>query len=463
MERRFTSRNATCITVIAQRVIDTAIIFIIIGVLSYIRHDEFTERYLLLSFCMLFVFHFVSGISNLYQAWQSLKLQHEVFTTMRTWSLSFAIFTLIAIYSLKQEIDWAIWTIWFSFVLIMLPLCRLTVRDVSSWISQKGFHSIKVAIAGSHPSAFKLAKRLKAAPWLGYRVIGIYEDGSPDNDESKAYRGNLVDLIHQAKTGNVDHVFVAMRMCENKKIESVISQLLDTKCSLEIVPDVTDFTLLQSTSEEVVGIPVVPLTTSPPQYGINRVCKRGEDIILATCILAIIFPLMLIIALAIKMTSKGPVIFRQTRYGIDGKAIEVYKFRTMKVMENGEAVRQVTRNDSRVTKVGAVLRKTSLDELPQFFNVLSGSMSIVGPRPHAVAHNEKYRNLIKGYMLRHKVKPGITGWAQVNGWRGETDTLEKMQKRVECDFYYIRNWSVWFDLKIISMTIIKGFRSTNAY
>ncbi|EPZ1324553.1 exopolysaccharide biosynthesis polyprenyl glycosylphosphotransferase, partial [Escherichia coli] len=170
-----------------------------------------------------------------------------------------------------------------------------------------------------------------------------------------------------------------------------------------------------------------------------------------------ISPILLIIACLIKLTSPGPIIFKQTRYGMDGKPIKVWKFRSMSVMENDNKVIQATKNDIRITKIGRLLRRTSLDELPQFFNVLFGGMSIVGPRPHAVAHNEQYRNLIEGYMLRHKVKPGITGWAQINGWRGETDTLEKMEKRVEFDLEYIREWSIWLDLKIIFLTIFKGF------
>ncbi|PLO77418.1 undecaprenyl-phosphate glucose phosphotransferase, partial [Klebsiella quasipneumoniae] len=175
----------------------------------------------------------------------------------------------------------------------------------------------------------------------------------------------------------------------------------------------------------------------------NMIFKRIEDIVISSIILLFISPILLIIACLIKLTSPGPIIFKQTRYGMDGKPIKVWKFRSMSVMENDNKVIQATKNDIRITKIGRLLRRTSLDELPQFFNVLFGGMSIVGPRPHAVAHNEQYRNLIEGYMLRHKVKPGITGWAQINGWRGETDTLEKMEKRVEFDLEYIREWSIW--------------------
>lgn len=193
------------------------------------------------------------------------------------------------------------------------------------------------------------------------------------------------------------------------------------------------------------------------------VFKRLEDIIISLCIIVLISPVLIAISLAVKVSSPGPIIFRQTRYGMDGKPIKVWKFRSMTVMENDSAIKQATKNDIRVTKTGRFLRRTSLDELPQFFNVLWGGMSIVGPRPHAVAHNEQYRSIIEGYMLRHKVKPGITGWAQINGWRGETDTIEKMQKRVEYDLEYIREWSIWFDLKIIFLTVFKGFVNKSAY
>ncbi len=197
--------------------------------------------------------------------------------------------------------------------------------------------------------------------------------------------------------------------------------------------------------------------------GANTIIKRLEDVLLSSLILCLIALPMLAISIAVKLSSPGPVFFRQKRYGIDGRPIEVWKFRSMRVMENGTDVVQATRGDNRITAVGAFLRRTSLDELPQFINVLLGDMSIVGPRPHAVAHNEQYRGQINSYMLRHKVKPGITGWAQVNGWRGETDTLDKMQKRVEHDLAYIHNWSLWWDLKIVFLTVFKGFIHKNAY
>jgi len=200
-----------------------------------------------------------------------------------------------------------------------------------------------------------------------------------------------------------------------------------------------------------------------PFRGVWRLVKRLEDLVLGTIFLTLLAPLMIAVALAVKLTSRGPVLFRQRRHGEDGVEFNVLKFRSMSVMENGAAVVQAQRNDPRITPVGAFLRRTSLDELPQFLNVLAGNMSIVGPRPHAVAHNELYRTKILEYMRRHKVKPGITGWAQVNGLRGETDTLEKMVARVEHDLQYIRRWSFWLDVKIVFLTVFGRKVRQNAY
>ncbi|HFO1752458.1 TPA: undecaprenyl-phosphate glucose phosphotransferase, partial [Klebsiella pneumoniae] len=274
--------------------------------------------------------------------------------------------------------------------------------------------------------------------------------------------GSFAKLVEDAREGNIDRIYIALSMKDEAKIKHIVGQLTDTTCSVLLIPDLFTFNILQARTEEINGVPVVPLFDTPLN-GINMVFKRLEDIIVSFIILVLISPILFIIACAVKFTSPGPVIFRQIRYGMDGKPIKVWKFRSMTVMENDSKVIQATKNDIRITRVGGFLRKTSLDELPQFFNVFLGQMSVVGPRPHAVAHNEQYRTLIQGYMLRHKVKPGITGLAQINGWRGETDTLDKMEKRIEYDLLYIRGWSVWLDLKIIFLTIFKGFVNKSAY
>ncbi len=264
------------------------------------------------------------------------------------------------------------------------------------------------------------------------------------------------------RTEGIDFVYITLPMHPEDRIVQLIDALADTTASVYVIPDFFVFDLLHARWFNLGSLPIVSVFESP-FHGVDGWLKRAEDLLLGSLILLLISPLLLVIALAVRLSSPGPVIFRQRRYGLNGQIVEVWKFRSMTVCEDGDHILQAQIVDSRITPFGALLRRTSLDELPQFFNVLQGSMSIVGPRPHAVAHNEQYRRLIHGYMLRHKVKPGITGWAQVNGWRGETDTLEKMEKRIEFDLAYMRNWSLWLDLKIIWLTIWKGFSGKNAY
>jgi putative colanic acid biosynthesis UDP-glucose lipid carrier transferase len=247
-----------------------------------------------------------------------------------------------------------------------------------------------------------------------------------------------------------------------RRVQAVLDRLADTTASVYIVPDFFVFELHHARWTNIGGLPAVSVCENP-FYGVDGVIKRVIDLVVGSVLLACASIPMLLIAAAIKLTSPGPAIFKQKRYGLDGRPIEVWKFRSMRVCENGPVVTQATKHDPRVTPLGAILRKTSLDELPQLINVLQGTMSLVGPRPHANAHNELYRKQVQGYMLRHKVKPGITGLAQVSGWRGETDTLEKMQRRVECDHQYIRNWSPWLDLKILARTILVVVSRQNAY
>jgi putative colanic acid biosysnthesis UDP-glucose lipid carrier transferase len=255
---------------------------------------------------------------------------------------------------------------------------------------------------------------------------------------------------------------LALPLRAEGRIRAVIEALKDTTASIYYVPDIFTFTLMQACLTELRGIPLISICETP-FLGINGWLKRLEDIVFASIIILLISPLLLLIAIGVKLSSPGPIIFKQRRYGLNGNEILVYKFRTMTCCEDGPDIPQASQNDCRVTVFGNFLRRTSLDELPQFLNVLWGSMSIVGPRPHAVAHNEYYRQRIPGYMVRHKVRPGITGWAQINGWRGETETLDKMEKRVEFDLEYLCQWSLWFDLKIIWFTVFRGFYGTQAY
>jgi putative colanic acid biosynthesis UDP-glucose lipid carrier transferase len=320
-------------------------------------------------------------------------------------------------------------------------------------------------IAGANDLGRRLATRLRDEPMLGVRFAGYFDDrgdgrlrGLPAGENL----GNLQGLADYARAHRVDLIYIALPMASQPRIIKLLEDLRDTTASIYFVPDIFVSDLIQARVDFVGGLPVVAVCETP-FYGFNGIVKKLSDYLLASLILLGISPLMLAIAVGVKLSSPGPVLFKQRRYGVDGRKIVVYKFRSMTVAEDGDVVRQATRNDARVTRFGAFLRKTSLDELPQFINVLQGRMSIVGPRPHAVAHNELYRKLIRGYMIRHKVKPGVTGLAQVNGMRGETDTVEKMKQRIEYDLAYLRSWSLLLDLKIILKTVAVVLKRQNAY
>ena len=331
-------------------------------------------------------------------------------------------------------------------------------------MAAEGVQRIAV-IAGGGPLGRQLAVGIHESPSLGIRVAGYFEDrGLPrgGKDAASDVLGSIRQLPAYAKSHPVDLIYITLPMASQPRILKLLYELRDTTASIYFTPDIFLADLIQARVDTMGGMPVLAICETP-FYGLNGILKRASDIVIASLILILIAPLMLAIAGVIKLQSPGPAIFKQRRYGLDGREIVVYKFRSMTVAEDGDEIRQATVNDSRVTPFGAFLRRTSLDELPQFINVLQGRMSVVGPRPHAVAHNELYRKLINGYMVRHKVRPGITGWAQVNGHRGETDTLDKMQKRIEFDLAYLRNWSLPWDFEIIFKTLFVVFKKQNAY
>lgn len=326
----------------------------------------------------------------------------------------------------------------------------------------------RAVIVGLSDLSRKLAHEFKKKPLLGVNCMGFFDDRwrerLPEDrqQQSKKLLGNIASVAEFVKTHNVQHIYIALPMTSEPRILALLDELRDTTASIYFVPDIFLFDLIQANISTINDIPIIGVCQSP-FVNINGTIKRIIDVALSLLILLVIAPLMMLIAVGVKLSSSGPVLFTQRRYGLDGQEIEVYKFRSMTVMEDDERVSQATRNDPRITWFGSFLRKTSLDELPQFINVLQGCMSIVGPRPHAISHNELYRSLIKGYMVRHKVKPGITGWAQVKGFRGETDTVEKMQARIDYDLDYLRNWSLFLDLLIIFKTIGVVIKDKNAY
>ncbi|VUS60250.1 UDP-glucose:undecaprenyl-phosphate glucose-1-phosphate transferase [Klebsiella spallanzanii] len=455
-----TKTNASIISIF-QRFSDIFIMVFTLYYLCFFNDVFFNYIYIFVFLVVLVIFQMIGGITDFYRSWRGVKLSSEITLVIKNWTLSILLSMGVIFFTPQITISFNIIFWWFIFCCVGILSFRVLIRYSARWLRMLGYNTRKVAIAGSMPVGINLAKSFIEEPWLGFIVQGYYGE-KKKVEENIPYAGDLDALVCDAKQGKIDRIYIAMSMDDNDKIKKLVRELTDTTCSVMLIPDLFTFNILHSRTEEVNGVPVVPLFDTPLN-GINMVLKRLEDIFVSSMILLLISPLLLLIAFAIKVTSNGPIIFKQTRYGIDGKPIKVWKFRSMTVMENDAIVIQAKKNDSRITPLGGFLRKTSLDELPQFINVLLGNMSIVGPRPHAVSHNEQYRKLIEGYMLRHKVKPGITGLAQIKGWRGETDTLEKMQKRVEYDLEYIREWSIWLDIKIIVLTIFKGFINKSAY
>ncbi|MBP86031.1 MAG: undecaprenyl-phosphate glucose phosphotransferase [Planctomycetaceae bacterium] len=346
-------------------------------------------------------------------------------------------------------------------------MTRIGLRFLQRSLRSRGLNSRKFAIVGVTDLGIRLARNMEDAPELGLDFAGFYDDRPaartgelPEDVGSRL--GSIGELVDKAQAGEVHRIYITLPMRAEQRTRHLLDQFADSTASVYIVPDFFVFELLHSRWTDIGGLPVVSVFENP-FYGVDGVAKRICDVALASLALVVVAIPMAILAALVKLTSHGPVFFRQKRYGLDGREILVWKLRTMRTCDNGTVVKQATKEDPRITPLGRILRQASLDELPQLFNVLEGSMSLVGPRPHASAHNEQYRRLIPGYMLRHKVKPGITGLAQVLGWRGETDTLDKMSNRIECDLQYIREWSLWMDIRILFKTIFVVLRQRNAY
>jgi putative colanic acid biosynthesis UDP-glucose lipid carrier transferase len=365
----------------------------------------------------------------------------------------------LAEYPRRIFITWAVVTP------LALVFSTLAMQELMHRFLMNAFDNRSAIFAGYNNSSLELARRLKNNPAMRLEVSGFFDDRSSDRlglEPDAKLVGTLSDLSSYVKEHGTDVIFIALPIRHVKRVMNLLDDLRDTTASIYYVPDIFVFDLIQARSGEIHGIPVVAMCETP-FYGYRGVTKRLTDIGLSVVILLLFLPVLLVIAVLVKYSSPGPVIFKQRRYGLDGREIAVYKFRTMSVTEDGDQIRQASKSDSRITRIGGILRRTSLDELPQLINVLQGRMSLVGPRPHAVAHNEEYRKLIKGYMVRHKVLPGITGLAQVNGCRGETSQLEEMEARVNYDLDYLRHWTPMLDIKIILLTAIKVFRDDKAY
>jgi putative colanic acid biosynthesis UDP-glucose lipid carrier transferase len=349
---------------------------------------------------------------------------------------------------------------WFAVTPVSL-YASLLLRRKAHWLVSNSDYAPTYLIIGANSVGFELFRRLPRKGFLGFFDFRS-ADRLPETIDPAHLMGHCKDVAAFARAHGVTSIYIALPLSNVPRIGEMIRELRDTTASVYFVPDVFAFDLIQGRLVEINGMPAISVCDTP-FHGMDAVMKRITDLVIASIAVLLLGPLMLLIAAAVKLSSSGPILFRQRRYGLNGEEIIVYKFRSMTVCEDGAVVSQARKNDQRVTPLGRILRSTSLDELPQLLNVLQGKMSVVGPRPHAVAHNELYRKLISGYMIRHKVRPGITGLAQVHGLRGETETVEKMSERVRFDLEYLSHWSPWLDLKIIFRTLWVIAKDNNAY
>ena len=380
----------------------------------------------------------------------------------------FVVVSIFLAFGMVQPFHVSWFTLWYVISISLLILLRAGARfQLKRWVENGRFRS-NLAVYGGGFIARKLHDHL-INEGDGIHFLGVFDDRQ---DESRLdtfglkMSGRLDDLIEAGRIGSIDQIIIALPQSADRRINDIVQRLEQLPVHIHVcthvASELVDAALRGSKVSAIGPIGLLNVKRKPlSDWG--PLLKKIEDYFFGGLIMLVSLPLFAVIALAIKATSKGPVFFIQKRHGLNHKIINVYKFRTMRTMENGAEVRQASKNDSRVTSVGWFLRRTSLDELPQVFNVLKGEMSLVGPRPHAVVHNQEYSEGLERYSNRHQVKPGITGWAQVNGFRGETRDHNQMKMRVMHDLHYITHWSIWFDLKIIFMTPIFGLISRNAY
>jgi putative colanic acid biosynthesis UDP-glucose lipid carrier transferase len=451
-----------------HRLVDAAVIcFVVRLALTYTEGDGLPDV-LTVAAATILVYHAVGELSGLYRSWRGTRVRREIGCVMLTWA--YAVPVLLGVGLVTQYnagFSYASKLVWIFATPALIGGARVVLRKIQQRLRARGFNTRNYAICGVNELGIQLARNIETAPEMGLRLVGFYDDRPTERTtalpgEVGSHVGNFDQLLGRARRGDIDIVYITFPMRAEDRIRDVLAQLADTTASVYIVPDFFVFELLHARWTNVNGLPAVSVFENP-LYGVDGLLKRTADLVFGSLLLAAAALPMFVIAWLVKHTSHGPAFFRQRRYGLDGREILVWKFRTMSCCDNGSEMRQATRDDSRITTVGQFLRRTSLDELPQLFNVIEGSMSLVGPRPHANAHNELYRSLIEGYMLRHKVKPGITGLAQVNGYRGETETLDKMEKRVACDHQYIREWSFWMDVRILAKTLRVVLTQRNAY
>ncbi len=406
---------------------------------------------------------FVGELFGIYKPGRGRSADSEVGLAAAAWTVTFVLLMLIGLFTRSIEtFARSSLVAWFFVGGLFVLTMHMCLRSILELLGRRGYGVSKTAIVGSNRLGLEVARNAQESSDSGLKIVGFFDDRgdgrrADTTENMPPFIGDSNKLLEMVEAGEIDTVLITLPMRAEKRIQSVLDRLANTTASAYIVPDFFVFELLHSRWTHVGGLPVVSVFETPI-YGVDGWLKRSLDLSISLVGVVMVSPILLVCGLLVKFSSPGPVFFLQKRYGLDGKEILVWKFRSMYTCDNGPVVKQATKNDPRITPVGAILRKTSMDELPQLFNVIMGNMSLVGPRPHANAHNEHFRKLIRGYMMRHKVKPGITGLAQVEGSRGETDTVEKMEARISLDHRYIRDWSIWMDVKILFKTFFVVLR-----
>ncbi|MDP8255677.1 MAG: undecaprenyl-phosphate glucose phosphotransferase [Candidatus Alcyoniella australis] len=425
-------------------------------------HVPRLDKFLPLTLAVALVWPAVFWWVNIYQPAETPSLTREVFRVLRAHILAMLLFIVVTFFIAEYRPSRVVYALFFALSGVMLWLSRVIFRQVLVTLTRRGVISSRVLIVGAGELGRELARRFGRHRELGKIIVGFITDEplvEAQTGDGPPILGAIEDVQRVCDELHVDQVYVALPLHAAGRVDAVLKHLSGELVDVKIVPDIVQYITLRGGVEEFEGLPIISLKVSP-LYGWRAVGKRLFDVAFALLTLAMISPLLLLIAVLIKLTSPGPVFYGQERMGLDGRTFAMLKFRSMGV--NAEAQTGAVwakKDDPRRTRFGALLRSTSLDELPQFINVLLGHMSVVGPRPERPVFIEKFRHEVPSYMLRHSVKAGITGWAQVNGWRGDTD----LNKRIECDLYYIENWSFGLDLRIIFLTVWKGLIAKNAY
>lgn len=443
-----------------HRLVDLLIPYAVLYTLLQITNVPWHDRYTVMGILGGFVFVTSAQMVGVYQNWRGRKLFTSSQIIIKAWLLTWAFLIIIAFF-VKDADNFSRFNtvLWAVFTPLVFMGYRALTRLLFSKFRQTEINSKKVVIVGAGKVGKMLAQTLTETPWLGYQVIGFYDDNPKLKDTQafdKPVLGTTSDIY--STSTQFDEVYICLPLRAEHKIKEILNSLTDSTAIVKFIPDLFSFDLLHAKWNDLKGIPVISVFDTPLNNSTARFIKRSEDIILSSLILFLISPIMLILAIGVKASSKGPVFYKQTRVGWNGENFSMLKFRSMPTDVEKGGVQWGSAQNKTNTKFGQFIRKTSLDELPQFLNVLKGDMSIVGPRPERDVFVEQFRKEIPRYMQKHMVKAGITGWAQVNGWRGDTC----LNTRIEFDLDYINRWSLWLDIKIIVLTIFKGFINKNA-